>query len=214
MQNSSWTLYYPVQAKLHAAPCDQVNNDNIWNTSWIQPHTTNNDQIITNHMCWMTVPNRQQEYLWVRAASVKINTIIAQISNCHVLCTCILCIISWMWFIFQDHIWTLLLWTKCSNIKIITKYLMNYSIIFSHYFTASCMQKCKNDHPQQAALSLRPDHHWLKSEDKWIVASETQSADLLQTWKQEMAAPLMFPRWILNRLASAAPHHPEVLPSY
>lgn len=60
MQNSSRTLDYPVQAKLHAAPRDQVDNDNIWNANRIQPDTTNNDQIITNHMRWMTVPNKQQ----------------------------------------------------------------------------------------------------------------------------------------------------------
>lgn len=60
MQNSLWTLDYPVEAKLHAAPRDQVDNDNIWNANRIQPDTTNNDQIITNHMRWMTVPNRQQ----------------------------------------------------------------------------------------------------------------------------------------------------------
>lgn len=60
MQNSSWTLDYPVQAKRHAALRDQVDDNNIWNTNWIQPDPTNYDQIITNHMRWMTVPNRQQ----------------------------------------------------------------------------------------------------------------------------------------------------------
>lgn len=60
VQNSWWILDYPVQAKLHAAACDQVDHDNIWNTNRMQQDTANNDQIIANHMRWMTVPSEQQ----------------------------------------------------------------------------------------------------------------------------------------------------------
>lgn len=85
VQNCSWTLTYPVQAELRAAPRDQVDNDDIWNPSRMQPDATNHHQITPNHMRWMTVPEKRA---FISRGCGKINTIQAQITHCFCVLVC------------------------------------------------------------------------------------------------------------------------------